>query len=643
MSALEHATIMNATQQDTTTCQHEHSCETPLYRGYEALPSCLYKCHQRGDGTQLSLSHEAYLYTAGRCDEVEKWMKTFGRVIWVPFTGVFGQTLESTLQFERRYGERSTPMIVEQCVNYIRNQGLQEVGLFTLPGQVRMVKDLQEAFDAGEKPSFDSTTDVHTVASLLKLYLWKLPEPVVPFSKYSEFLLCAKMLTEDKEKGLHELKKQLSELPSANINLLQYMCSFLDEVQYYSNWNKMGVQNLATVFGPNLLRPKVEDHDKSTEGGVWVQQLMSVMISEHSKLFPLPSVSHTSLAGHNEFQTCSFQNMSKEEHKKPQLSQTHIKSLSLPLRVTTNPVQAGSEKNAAHNSWLDKRVSFQSCESECNERTEEEDASRKAVPWENARESRSNNDGSELACKLEASPHFNLEESKAEIRSTLRQNGPFPTISKASSSCDEKQRTRNSGENTVAPTRQSILSTYDNAEISRGSVSEDMNSVDGISWSSYSFEAMVEENLSSRQSSRVSEDLDSTMAVPNNLGHSAALKNSNREGFSSTTDFSTSQSLPQCLLVDLKQQISKQKADYEAKIRSLEQQNDKLELEIQDLHSNLEQQKKWYGIVEIKMRNAERAKEDAERRNEMLQREMEEFFDTFRDLTNEGKTREQSF
>lgn len=41
---------------------------------------------------------------------------------------------------------------------------------------------------------------------------------------------------------------------------------FLDEVQSYSGVNKMSVQNLATVFGPNILRPKVEDPVTIMEG-----------------------------------------------------------------------------------------------------------------------------------------------------------------------------------------------------------------------------------------------------------------------------------------------------------------------------------------------------------------------------------------
>lgn len=50
------------------------------------------------------------------------------------------------------------------------------------------------------------------------------------------------------------------------------------------------------------------------------------------------------------------------------------------------------------------------------------------------------------------------------------------------------------------------------------------------------------------------------------------------------------------------------------------------------MQSKLGQQRKQHSLVEMKMRNAERAKEDAERRNEMLQKEMEEFFETFGEI-----------
>lgn len=49
-----------------------------------------------------------------------------------------------------------------------------------------------------------------------------------------------------------------------------YICvfRFLYEVQSFSSSNRMSIQILATVFGPNILRAKAED-PQSTMGGKW--------------------------------------------------------------------------------------------------------------------------------------------------------------------------------------------------------------------------------------------------------------------------------------------------------------------------------------------------------------------------------------
>lgn len=69
--------------------------------------------------------------------------------------GIFGQGLEDTVQYEKKFGVRLAPLLVEQCVNFIRERGLDEEGLFRMPGQANLVKELQDAFDCGEKPQFD--------------------------------------------------------------------------------------------------------------------------------------------------------------------------------------------------------------------------------------------------------------------------------------------------------------------------------------------------------------------------------------------------------------------------------------------------------------------------------------------------------
>ncbi len=65
--------------------------------------------------------------------------------------------------------------------------GLREVGIFRLPGQASQIQCLKDLYDSGSQQDFTGPEDVHTVASLLKLYLRELPEPVVPFIYYDSY------------------------------------------------------------------------------------------------------------------------------------------------------------------------------------------------------------------------------------------------------------------------------------------------------------------------------------------------------------------------------------------------------------------------------------------------------------------------
>lgn len=103
----------------------------------------------------LSLYHTFFV----RSDVCFDWYKL--KMSCFLSTGIFGQRLEDTVQYERKFGPRLVPLLVEQCVDFIREQGLDEEGLFRMPGQANLVKELQEAFDCGDKPQFDRYYSEH--------------------------------------------------------------------------------------------------------------------------------------------------------------------------------------------------------------------------------------------------------------------------------------------------------------------------------------------------------------------------------------------------------------------------------------------------------------------------------------------------
>ncbi|XP_029298130.1 rho GTPase-activating protein 24 [Cottoperca gobio] len=94
------------------------------------------------------------------------------------------------------------------------------------------------------------------------------------------------------------------------------------------------------------------------------------------------------------------------------------------------------------------------------------------------------------------------------------------------------------------------------------------------------------------------------------------------------------------ILTSLQQQIVRQREEYEARILSLEQKNEELQGEVVRLKTNLAQQRHWYQAVQDKIAESERTRAAAELRNATLQKEMDQFFDTFGELNNEAKKTE---
>ncbi|XP_062867222.1 rho GTPase-activating protein 24 isoform X2 [Trichomycterus rosablanca] len=626
-----------------------------------------------GDRERMTTNHETYLLMASTQNDMEDWVRTIRRVIWAPFGGgIFGQKLEETVRYERRYGNKLAPMLVEQCVDFIREWGLQEEGLFRLPGQANLVKELQDAFDCGEKPSFDSNTDVHTVASLLKLYLRELPEPVIPFSKYDEILSCTKLLSKDQESGMTELRRQVESLPQANYNLLKYICRFLDEVQSHSGVNKMSVQNLATVFGPNILRPKLEDPVAIMEGAVLVQQLMAYLIGQHAALFP----------------------QDEDSLGAPEPSNNNNDVLKLP--------NAGQMQNKENNNTMSVR--------QCTWETPDSPG-RGALDNASTRSGSPRNGSTAAHFDVTRSPPMTVKKNPAFIKgSGIVTNGSF---SSSSSSSEEKSPTlvgagstsmRRAGALKASGTKMGVqnggvrmgvcstdivngslngrnglwsppggvtlrevkgrdgdqqnrLSTYDNVHVQQtpcqpcpNSNCEDKQSVDSATWSTSSCEiSLPDVSASCRSSTTTCPEPDFSFEDPllekcerRSANGSASGEGRGSRGTSSSENSEVSfpvsgHSALHSLVASLKQEMFKQRNDYEARVKSLELRNAELEAELVNLHDELEQERKKYTMVDIKLRNAERAKDDAEKRNGMLQKEMEQFFSTFGDLTAEPR------
>ncbi|GAA6213823.1 rho GTPase-activating protein 22-like [Lates japonicus] len=623
-----------------------------------------------GEKDRTGISHESFLLMANSQSDMEEWVRAIRRVIWAPLGGgVFGQHLEETMLYEAQCGpQRLVPVLVEQCVCFIRENGLKEEGLFRAPGQTNHVRELQDAFDRGEKPVFDSTTDVHTVASLLKLYIRELPEPIIPFSKYTQFLSCAQLLNKDKEMGIIELGKQVKSLPQVNYNLLKYICRFLDEVQSHSNENKMSVQNLATVFGPNILRPRVEDPVTMMEGSSQVQHLMTVLISEHSRLYqseePETETKISSQQPQSPIQRCKVEWLSQDESDPPPCSGTGSKT---PKDKSQSSTPSSDSKLTASSpiTTLEKGEDAQ-IEGKGKSKTEEKVDGKADIKTEGK-------SGSDVAISPSKQSKA-LPSWRCSFKGSAASGGPRGKIGGSAgdvsaaggsnwlmnglSSLRAHRRTTSSGERLKDSTlkdstlslkettlslkdsqrdsdedssRTSLshralhqshrLSAYDNVAPSSLSLPADTSSI----WTSFEISLAEPEGSdkavkAGQGHERPTEVSDST----NTLDHSASGTEDDLAG--------TNEGLTN-MLTQLKQELKKQRMSYETCIRKLEESCTKYQSQVNRLEEELDQEKKKFNMLEIRLRNSERAHQDAENRNILLQQEMEEFFKTLGDLT----------
>ncbi|KAM3869120.1 rho GTPase-activating protein 24 [Diretmus argenteus] len=635
----------------------------------------------------------SYFFLSNSAGQGEEWLKSLNKGVWIPFTGVFGQRLEETVLYERRYGVRLVPLVVEQCVAFIRDSGLHEVGLFRQPGQATLVKELQEAFDAGERPSFDSSTDVHTVASLLKLYLRQLPEPLVPYSRYQDFLLCGQRLSTDRTPGLVELRNLLHELPVTNFNLLNYICQFLNEVQSYSSSNKMSCHNLATVFGPNILRAKAEDPHSIMGGASLVQLLMLELIREHQPLFSRapPPCSTRPLGG------------SHAAARQPQLHPSPcLRQLSLPLITerSRDPAQSCAEQhNPSTSAAADSGLSagqkklrghrytsshpescFYPLPSTSYPLQHHTDRHKTAQLDYQHHAGRGSPPATAQTSTTTLQPEDPLSDSSkprpvhlgwAEARPRLGEAGASFWSSDSGDAAEEAVVPESASGGSSEAQEDSALSVYDNLD--RDSLNQRLEEVTGglleataaISHLGASEEGVELEEAggtvdsSSTWSSCEILPLDESnydIHHPNSpascsVPSDGPLSTGSSEVFlpSGPPDLQGPQPQPEpqdvhSLLARLRQQMARQNAEYQSRIHRLERCNEALQGQVTVLQVSLEKQKRCHSVAEIKIRNVERARADADHRNTTMQKEMELFFKMYGEISagGGGRKRERS-
>lgn len=147
----------------------------------------------------------------------------------------------------------------------MERRGIHEVGIYRVSGSASDLNRLKKSFEtnAYEAEQLLKEVDIHSVTGVLKLYLRELPEALFTDALYPE-LLKAWGATQGAGTSVdsgpahtrrHALLKCYAQLPDLNKNCIDFLLNHFVKVNQHESENKMSLHNLATVFGPTLLRP----------------------------------------------------------------------------------------------------------------------------------------------------------------------------------------------------------------------------------------------------------------------------------------------------------------------------------------------------------------------------------------------------
>ncbi|XP_017771123.1 PREDICTED: GTPase-activating protein CdGAPr isoform X2 [Nicrophorus vespilloides] len=176
------------------------------------------------------------------------------------------------------------PMVLKCCAEFIETHGIVD-GIYRLSGVTSNIQKLRNAFDEDRIPNLyteDILQDIHSVASLLKMYFRELPNPLCTYQLYQSFVNAVQgcktsiQNSETDHERLLKMRESVQKLPPPHYRTLEYLMRHLARVAKHGHSTGMTTRNVAIVWAPNLLRcAELEVGGVAALQGVGVQAVVT--------------------------------------------------------------------------------------------------------------------------------------------------------------------------------------------------------------------------------------------------------------------------------------------------------------------------------------------------------------------------------
>nr|XP_055048049.1 unconventional myosin-IXAb isoform X2 [Misgurnus anguillicaudatus] len=148
--------------------------------------------------------------------------------------------------------ERPVPLVVEKLINYIEMHGLYTEGIYRKSGSTNKIKELKQGLDTDVNSVNLDDYNIHVIGSVLKQWLRDLPNPLMTFELYEEFLRV--MGLQDNGEVVQGVYSIIDQLSRTYLSTLERLIFHLVRISFQEETNRMSANALAIVFAPCILR-----------------------------------------------------------------------------------------------------------------------------------------------------------------------------------------------------------------------------------------------------------------------------------------------------------------------------------------------------------------------------------------------------
>ncbi|XP_077314939.1 uncharacterized protein LOC143935157 isoform X4 [Lithobates pipiens] len=193
---------------------------------------------------------------------------------------VFGCDLHHLCEREKK----PVPQFVSKSIQAVERRGLDIDGLYRVSGNLAVIQKLRHKVDQDENLNLEDGKweDVHVITGALKLFFRELPEPLFPYSHFTDFVEAIKL--NDQSQKLRRMKELVLSLPQPNLETMRLLFRHLCSVIEHRESNRMSVQSVAIVFGPTLLKPE-EEGGNIAMYMVFQNQIVEHVLNQYKNIF----------------------------------------------------------------------------------------------------------------------------------------------------------------------------------------------------------------------------------------------------------------------------------------------------------------------------------------------------------------------